>query len=810
MPLLTDQAIALARSLTVGQVQLLRARRGLTQRMLSEMPDDVLRKLLGRLRFHDLPRMRAQFRYQQSSDQRGVVPAGGLFRAIADKNASLRPLGALIAGLRIGARPAPVPGGAALPPTAGLDPGHTGWTALGPGNIGGRIRSIVIDPRDSKRLWAGSVGGGVWQSRDSGASWAPVDDLLANLAVSCMAIDRSNPNVLYAGTGEGFFNVDAIRGGGIFQTLDSVSWKQLPATSGDDFRAVNRIAVAADGSYVLAATQDGVFRSSDAARQTWTRVLSGDIAYVACHPKDASRAIAADLQSGQAYVSIEAGTTWAGAIHAGTWSNRVELAYAAADPSIVYASVNVNGGEVWRSDDGGRSYQRRANLTADGQPVGYLGTQGWYGNCVWAGDRTNPNLVIVGGVNLWRSVDAGDTLIDISTWWDARSCHADHHQIVADPNYDGTANKVVYFGNDGGIYRTNDASTVGNDANLPRVSGWLRLDNSFGVTQFYGGAGNAASGTIIGGAQDNGTLTFTPANGSQKWGTMFGGDGGWCASDPTDPELFYGEYVYLNICRSTDGGASADYISGQFWDGQQWTFKPVPFQIPDAVTQDALFIAPFVLDPNEPNRILAGGLSLWRTNDAKTANTDATGPAWASIKDSAGSHTSAIAIAVGNSDLVWVGHEDGQIFMTASGTSDRPVWQRMDNAGPNGLNVGRYCTRLCIDPHDSDTLYALFSGYVAGNIWKTSDGGQNWTDIGGSLPSVPVRAIAIHPNNNSLLYLGTDVGIYASEDSGANWSAANEGPTNCSVDDLFWIGTKLVAATHGRGMFSIDLAHAAH
>ena len=161
MPILTDEVIARARSLTVGQVQLLRARRGLTQLMLSEMPDDVLRKLLGRLRFHDLPRMRAQFRYDQSRDHHGVVPPRAMLSALVEKRAGRAPFAPAVAGMRVG--PAPAAASVGIPsPTAGLDPGHTGWKALGPGNIGGRIRSIIIDPRDSNRLWAGSVGGGVW------------------------------------------------------------------------------------------------------------------------------------------------------------------------------------------------------------------------------------------------------------------------------------------------------------------------------------------------------------------------------------------------------------------------------------------------------------------------------------------------------------------------------------------------------------------------------------------------------------------------------------------------------------------------
>ena len=138
---------------------------------------------------------------------------------------------------------------------------------------------------------------------------------------------------------------------------------------------------------------------------------------------------------------------------------------------------------------------------------------------------------------------------------------------------------------------------------------------------------------MIGGAQDNGTLCFDPDQGRQKWTTIFGGDGGWCAADPVNPRFLYGEYVLLAIHRNTDGGASSgntDYINGQFWNAAKgkWAWKPAPHRLPDAMPvppgkpSKALFIAPFVLDPNQPQRILAGGLSLWRTNDARTANTD--------------------------------------------------------------------------------------------------------------------------------------------------------------------------------------------
>jgi photosystem II stability/assembly factor-like uncharacterized protein len=799
---LTISRLAAERRLIPGHVAELARRRGVTAAMLRAMPEPIVRRTLGRLQYADLPRIRESFRHRQALDDEGRLPPQGLQRAFRQHRGFVPAASAQIAGVPTGPRAAP----AAPPPAAGLNPAHTGWTSLGPGNIGGRIRSIIIDPRDSNRLWAGSVGGGIWQTGDGGQSWQAVDDLLANLAVSCMAIDPAHPDTIYAGTGEGFFNMDAIRGAGIFWTNDSSTWTQIVQTNTPDFQSVNRIAVSADGQVVLAATENGIFRSGDPGRATWTNTSSDGMAFVACHPQDSAQAIAGGLRNGQAYYSTDSGQTWAAA-QGGPWSGRVELAYSTQHASIVYASVDVNGGEIWRSSDGGKTFTRRNSVGDDQKPTNYLGNQGWYGNAIWAGDPTNADLVLVGGVNLWRSTDGGDTLVDISTWWDARSCHADHHRIVADPRYDGITNWKVYFGNDGGIYTANDVRAVGNDPQPPRIAGWIKLDNSFGVTQFYSGAGNSATGTIIGGAQDNGTLTYTPQAGSQKWGTVFGGDGGFCAADPTDPNIFYGEYVYLNIHRSTDGGNNADYISGQFWDGQQWTFKPVPYRIPDAANQAALFIAPFVLDPNNPNCILAGGLSLWRTEDAKTPNTDATGPSWASIKNSAGGHISAIAITPGKSDIVWVGHEDGQLYKTSNGTSAAPTWQQMDNTGANPLAAGRYCTRITVDPTATDTVYVMFGGYVQGNLWKTVNGGANWSLVAaGLLPNSPFRALAIHPDKPNYLYLGTEVGLFASEDGGTTWTPTNEGPTNCSVDDLFWMNKTLVAGTHGRGMFSIDLS----
>ena len=644
----------------MGQLQQIRRTRGSTNASLLAAPQNVILRALRRLDYPDQARARAQFRLLTERNEQGHIPNEALTNAskqldsMRARNIPRPRVAGVPTGRQVQAR-ALLPPLAGLGPAGGPGPALAGWTALGPGNVGGRTRSIVVHPTNNNTMWAASVGGGIWRTDDGGANWQPVDDLMANLAVCCMAMDPTNPATIYAGTGEGFFNLDTLRGGGIFRTVDGTNWKQIPSTSGTAFQSVNRLAVSKNGKNVLAATLDGIYLSSDAGRTVWTCTLAGTFADVDFHPTDSRKAIAGSLDLGQAFYSNDGGQTWKEATHNAPWGRRVEVTYAVHDPRTVYASISANGGEIWRSNDGGRSYVHRDLLAPDGSPAMYLGDQGWYGNVIWAGDPTNADLVLVGGVDLWKSTDGGNTLVDISTWWDPRSAHADHHCIVASPGFDGVNNREVFFGNDGGIYKTDNVYTVGQDAQQPRIAGWVTLVNSYSVTQFYSGAGNPTSGTIVGGAQDNGTVRYTTAGGAGNWSVMFGGDGGWCAADPTDPNYFYGEYVYLNIHRSTDGGATSDYISGQYWNGSQWTWKPIPYRISDARNNDALFIAPFVLDPNSPDRILAGGKLLWRTNDAKTPNTDDDGPAWAQIKESAGKYISAIAVAPTNSDIIWVG-----------------------------------------------------------------------------------------------------------------------------------------------------------
>ena len=340
---ISDEELARSKKITTEQVALLRRSRGATNETLYGLSPTAIQRALRRLNYPDMPRARLAFRAAQARDDKRQIAPNGLGKALK----ALRSLRAkAVRKPRVAGLPSqgPVqPAGLIAAPTAGI--AQTRWEWLGPGNIGGRTRAILIHPADDQKLWAGSAGGGIWHTADGGAHWQPVDDFMANLAVSCMVMDPQTPEVMYAGTGEGFSNLDAIRGAGIFCTTDGVAWKQIPSTATADFAAVNRLAVSSNSKLLLAATGSGLFRATDKARKTWTRVLAQPTADVKFHPANSLRAVAGGLDNGETYFSTNGGKTWKPASH-GPWLGRVELAYSKKNPNIVYASVQMSHGEI--------------------------------------------------------------------------------------------------------------------------------------------------------------------------------------------------------------------------------------------------------------------------------------------------------------------------------------------------------------------------------------------------------------------------------------------------------------------------------
>lgn len=760
-----DAQVAARLGLDLERLAKLRAVRDLDNHDLCVMPAKDLTRAIHRIDHPkpDHPGQWAEFRARQQS-VRGQVKPDGLIQALAQRQ-------------RLLTGPAPQ--------FAGL--GRAAWRPLGPDNIGGRVRALWIHPDDPQHLLAGSVSGGIWRSLDGGGQWLPVQDFMGNLSISSIVSHPGRPAVIYAGTGEGYYNGDAVRGHGVFKSEDGGrSWRHLPGTDPsalEDWYYVNRLAIhPSRGQVLLAATRGSLRRSTDGGA-TWrgvaryTGAFSCGYCQVLFDPRDGAKAIAARGDGRIAY-SRDGGQTW----HLRTLrqgAGRVELAYAPSTPDLVYASLDMNGGQVYRSQDGGDTWERLST-------PGHLSSQGWYDNVIWV-DPVDANILVVGGINLHRSLDGGQSWRRISTWWlSPDSPHADHHVIVASPRYDGVNDKTVYVGNDGGVYRTSDIRTAraGSTDN-----GWSARLGGLAVTQFYDGAGRAANGgAIYGGTQDNGTLGRLLD--SPSWATVYGGDGGAAAVDSESDAISYGEYVYLSLHRSLDRGASVQYICRGITEAGSWGCGG---------SDEANFIAPFALDPNDNQRLLAGAKSLWLSEDAKAAS-----PGWRIIKAATGndywSYISAIAVTPGNGDIVWVGHNNGEIWRSDDARSPSPSWTRVREADY------RMVLRLFIDPDRPRLVYAGLGGYEAGGLIRSGDNGATWRTLGSELPAAPVRAITRHPRQTQWLYLGNEVGVYTSLDGGLTWSTGNDGPANVAVDNLFWYDdATLVAVTHGRGMFAADI-----
>ncbi len=684
--------------------------------------------------------------------------------------------------------------------SATRDAGLWEWDWLGPSNIGGRIRTILPDPNNANVIWIGSASGGIWKSTNSGSSWSPIDDFMTSLAITSLVFDPSSTSIMYAATGEGFGNSDALPGAGILKSIDGGNtWSQLASTNNGNFLFVNRLVAHPDsdsaGILYAVTNSNRVYKTEDGGI-SWVEKLqtASDPVDVRVNITDNNEVIVGCKDD--IYLSDDYGETWtletSGAANKlPEDAGRCEVTFCPSNANRIYVGMERNEGEIWRSDDNGTTW----TLINTGSE--YMGDQGWYNNTIWV-NPANSSSLIIGGVDLYRSTDGGASLTKISDWRDyhnggsANSAHADQHCIIEAADYLNSSNPVVYFGNDGGIQKTDNVWTV--TAN----SGWENLANtSLGITQFFGGAAAEDGSIIVGGTQDNDKLRYKSSgtwSGNNNWYQSSTGDGGYAAINNNNTSLVYGSYTRLKIKKSTDGGNSySNSYSG----------------IGDAGDKlRALFISPFSMDPNDPSILIAGGSRIWRTTD-HAAN-------WTEIREE-GTYTngngsvvfyicSAIDIDDGSSARIWVGYNNGHIAFTTNTGTD---WDRVDN---NGVGLpDRYVTDIAINPNNSNQVFVTFGGYEPDNVWYTPDAGNTWENRSGTapynLPVLQVNTVRFHPSNSNWVYIGTDLGVFATQDKGSNWSVVtnygeNEGPVNTEVSELFWQGDEfLIAATHGRGMY---------
>jgi len=713
----------------------------------------------------------------------------------------------------------------------------TGWSSIGPGNVGGRTRALVVDPTNPQVLYAAGVSGGVWKSIDGGGSWSPTDDHMANLAVCTLAMDPTDSNVIYAGTGEGFSPGQFVRGLGIFKTVDGgATWTQLAATVapavGQGFYWVNEIVISPnDPSRLYAATRYGVWRSTDAGT-SWTLVLANptyvtgpsqtlgssvgctDIAVRTDRDPDVLFAAFGSFDSDGLFRSDDGGQTWLRYTTA-SYQGRMTIAIAPSNNDVIYLAMADNGGlnqlgrivSVFKSVNGGASFTAVLDPSHPFSPwlMSYssiatgcvqaptIYSQGWYDSAL-AVDPVNPEIVWLGGIDLFRSDDGGHTFGMTGYWfyWAEDPVppvylHPDQHAIVFHPGYDGVSNQTLYVTNDGGLFRTDNARAattqeecpVGPSPGPPPEIAWTTLNHGYGVTQFYHGDAAASAVMFAGGAQDNGTSSVTSTTTPNAWSKIFGGDGGYVAIDPGNPQRMFVEIQFFpEIHRSLDGGAS---------------FTKTVSGITDT---DGLFITPFAMDQANPSVLWTGGARPWRTTDGagfwSVAGPDFAGPG----------KISAIGIAPSSSSVVYLGFDNGYVARSTNALARPPAWQ----VQTTGL-YGGWVSGIAVHPTDTNTAYLTYSTYGIPHVLRTTSGGQAWTPIDAGLPDIPAHWIAVRACDPLQLFVGTELGVFASRDGGTSWEPDNDGLAHTVVEALdFKDDDTLVAFTHGRGAFVRTLA----
>ncbi|MFZ1730386.1 MAG: hypothetical protein WBQ23_16995 [Bacteroidota bacterium] len=656
------------------------------------------------------------------------------------------------------------------------------WISLGPNNIAGRMRSMALDPSDPAIIYAGSAGGGIWKSTNSGRDWRVLDDLLPNLRIGAIDVDPFDSRHIIGGCGEGYvaWQGGAAFGSGMYASRDAGdTWQMLPSTDRSDFDYMYDVDFDPHlRDNLLAASSAGVFRSSNGGA-SWTRVLTRPVlpfsATVVFSKSDAGIVYAA-IEGAGIFRSDDHGGSWVGPLGSGIDVDRYSRVVLAAAPSngdIVYAAftgADEDCAGIFRSDDRGESWRALRIPVNDLFGVTYMGGQGRF-NSALAVDPNNPDIVWAGGIDLYRSGDGGQSWKQMSNWYHFQKytyVHADNHVLLFNPR----GSNEILSATDGGLFRSTDAGASFEEMTAGMVT-----------VQFHSGTPHPRTDLVIGGTIDNGTLTSFDG---QRWTEVVGGDGGYTAIDPVDTRYVYTELYYLHFMKSSDYGRSF-----------QVSMIGIPRSSDFGTSDPVAFMAPFEMSPSDSRTLYAGSNRVYRTTDRAAS--------WEPISGNlaADGYLTAIGLSASDDLSVYVGASKGRAQVTTDGGGS---WHRIDAGLPD-----RYITDIAVQARDARRAVYTVSGFDSGHVFLTTDGGSSWRDISGSgaaaLPDVPANTVLWHPQRDSVLYVGTDVGLFVTTDLGMSWNVDNNGIGNVIIADLKLRGDGvLFAATHGRGMYRSSMS----
>jgi photosystem II stability/assembly factor-like uncharacterized protein len=656
------------------------------------------------------------------------------------------------------------------------------WTSVGPSPIdagggnfySGRVTALAPDPSHAGTVYLGAAQGGVWKSTDSGNTWTPLTDNQATLATGSIAVDSSG-NV-YVGTGEGNLSCDSYYGAGILKSTNGgTTWTRLGITTFGSSTITKILVNASNTNIILASTNSGqtssgtnsctfiptgstlgIYRSTNGG-SNWSLVksFSSGVNDIVSDPTN-PQVVYAAAQGDTIYKSIDGGLTW-NPLTIPLTPGRIALGITAQPQVTLFAAIQNNiDGVLYESTTGGASWSPIVT------PSGPFGGSWCHGQCWYdifiVPDPTNANILYLGGQDLYRSTNGGVNWTDMGGY--SGNIHPDQHALAFDP----ASHSHIYSGNDGGIW-----SATAGDTCTPS-SCWTQKNTGLTITQFQSIAAHpSVAGTYFGGTQDNGSPEHTT---STTWTELVGGDGGWSAFDPNTPTTIYHTFFMISPQRSDDGGST-------------WSDITTGLNMSDSSS----FYIPMANDKLNPSILFLGTDHLYKTVNK--------GNSWSatSLVLSNG-FFSAIKVAPSDDAYVYAGTSAGTLFVSkTNGTS----FTEKDTGLPS-----KFLTYISVDSSNPQIVYATFSGVGGSHVFVSSNAGTTWTDITSNLPDTPTNVIAA---NGGILFIGTDIGPFVSTNGGTSWSTLGSGfPTVTIFDMAFTSDGKLLAATHGRGTWLLDLS----
>jgi photosystem II stability/assembly factor-like uncharacterized protein len=670
------------------------------------------------------------------------------------------------------------------------------WEAMGPLNTTGRTLTMAFNPQNPNTIYAGSASGGLWRSYEEGEglSWQKVETGLPTLGVSTIAFAPADSMTMYIGTGE-VYNINRTGDDGAYRsTRGSYGFGILKSTDGGetwtkslDWTYNNQEGVwmidvsQSNPNIITAATTDGIYRSMDAG-DNWSQIFNIEMATdLAVDPDNPNRIIAAfgNLGSEQRgiYRSLDGGSTWTQSEGIPlVFQGKIQIDMFKQNANILYASVG-NGfwfddGATWlcKSEDFGATWST-LNITD------YSRWQGWFAHDI-AIHPTNSDIVTPIGIDIWNSTDGGLTVeqrtsggVTLGTPQagipdgGSNYSHSDHHFVIYHP----TDPNIIYFANDGGIFKSEDGGFS-----------YASMNGGMQTTQFYHGfvVSPLDENVALGGLQDNSTAIF---RGDGNWSRAIGGDGSWAAVDPDDAAIMYGSSQNLNARKSVNSGSN-------------WSTLPIPDNF-----DDPLFIAPYAVAPSNGNVLYAAGENIYKSENA--------GNVFDELYNGFAEGTDPIfTIEIAPSD------ENVAYFGTSPEGSQATVISTIDGGLTFQTNATTLPLRIVndfsVDANDPSIVYAVLSGFGSDHVFKSTDFGINWESIDGNLPDVPTNCIQVDPNDSDHLYVGNDIAVYFSEDGGTTWDVIETGVPSAMIAMDFAISPrdhKLWIATHGNGTYRTDL-----